>query len=125
MPVTIEHALGSTTISAPPQRVFTIGWSDQDAVLALGVQPVGTTEWFNEQPGAIFPWATSAATGPTPEIVSNAGEINFEKVASLQPDLILAIYEGLDRSSTTRSRRSHPPSHTRRGSTRSVPRGRT
>jgi iron complex transport system substrate-binding protein len=98
MPVTIEHAHGSTTIGAPPQRVITVGWSDQDAVLALGVQPVGTTEWFNEQPGAIFPWATPAATGPTPEIVSNAGEINFEKVASLRPDLILAIYEGLDRS---------------------------
>jgi iron complex transport system substrate-binding protein len=98
MPVTIAHALGSTTISAPPQRVVTVGWSDQDAVLALGVQPVGTTEWFNEQPGAIFPWATSVATGPAPEIVSNAGEINFEKVATLRPDLILAVYEGLDQS---------------------------
>ena len=98
MPVTIEHALGSTTIPAPPQRVVTIGWSDQDAVLALGVQPVGTTEWFNEQPGAIFPWATEVANGPTPEIVSNAGEINFEKVAALRPDLILALYEGLDQS---------------------------
>ncbi len=98
MAVTIEHALGSTTIPAPPQRVVTIGWSDQDAVLALGVQPVGTTEWFNEQPGAIFPWATAAASGPTPEIVSNAGEINFEQVAALRPDLILALYEGLDQS---------------------------
>lgn len=98
MPVTIDHALGSTTISAPPQRVVTIGWSDQDAVLALGVQPVGTTEWFDEQPGAIFPWASQAAKGATPEIVSNAGEINFEKVAALRPDLILALYEGLDQS---------------------------
>jgi iron complex transport system substrate-binding protein len=96
LPVTIDHALGSTTISTPPQRVVTIGWSDQDAVLALGVQPVGTTEWFNEQPGALFPWAMSAAGGPTPEIVSNAGEINFESVAALRPDLILALYEGLD-----------------------------
>lgn len=98
LPVSIEHALGSTTISTTPQRVVTIGWSDQDAVLALGVQPVGTTEWFNEQPGALFPWATSAANGPTPEIVSNAGEINFESVAALRPDLILALYEGLDQS---------------------------
>jgi iron complex transport system substrate-binding protein len=98
MPVTIDHALGSTTIPAPPQRVVTVGWSDQDPVLALGVQPVGTTEWFNEQPGAIFPWATGPASGPTPEIVSNSGEINFEKVAALRPDLILALYEGLDQS---------------------------
>ncbi|MEJ3653325.1 iron-siderophore ABC transporter substrate-binding protein [Actinomycetes bacterium KLBMP 9759] len=98
LPVTIEHALGSTTISAPAQRVVTIGWSDQDAVLALGVQPVGTTEWFNEQPGAVFPWAAAAAAGAEPEIVSNAGEINFERVAALGPDLILALYEDLERS---------------------------
>ena len=98
LPVTIEHALGSTTVSAPAQRVVTIGWSDQDAVLALGVQPVGTTEWFNEQPGAVFPWATAAAAGSKPEIVSNAGEINYEKVAALRPDLILALYEGLETS---------------------------
>ncbi|GAA4701843.1 iron-siderophore ABC transporter substrate-binding protein [Pseudonocardia yuanmonensis] len=98
LPVTIDHALGSTTITAPPQRVVTVGWSDQDAVLALGVTPVGTAEWFNEQPGAIFPWATQAAGGAVPEIVSNAGEISFEKVAALKPDLILALYEGLDQS---------------------------
>jgi iron complex transport system substrate-binding protein len=94
--VTIKHALGSTTITSQPQRVVTIGWSDQDPALALGVRPVGTTEWFNEQPGAIFPWARAAAGGATPEIVATAGEINFEKVAAVQPDLILALYEGLD-----------------------------
>ncbi len=97
-PVTIKHALGSTTINNEPQRVVTIGWSDQDAVLALGVKPVGTTEWFNEQPGAIFPWARAAAGNATPEIVATAGEINYEKVASVRPDLILALYEGLDQN---------------------------
>lgn len=97
-PVTLTHALGSTTIPAAPQRVVTVGWSDQDPVLALGVKPVGTTEWFDEQPGAIFPWAKDAAAGAVPEIVSNAGEISFEKVAALKPDLILALYEGLDQS---------------------------
>lgn len=97
-PVTIRHALGSTTIEREPKRVVAIGWSDQDPVLALGVKPVGTTEWFNEQPGAIFPWAREAAGGAKPEIVATAGEINFERVASLRPDLILALYEGLDRA---------------------------
>jgi len=97
-PVTIRHALGSTTIEREPERVVTIGWSDQDPVLALGVKPVGTTEWFNEQPGAIFPWAREAAGGAKPEIVATAGEINFERVAVLRPDLILALYEGLDRA---------------------------
>ena len=40
-PVTIDHALGSTTIEAKPERVVTWGWSAQDAVLGLGVTPVG------------------------------------------------------------------------------------
>jgi iron-siderophore transport system substrate-binding protein len=97
-PVTITHALGSTTIKNEPKRVVTIGWSDQDPVLALGVKPVGTTEWFNELPGAIFPWAQEAAGSVKPQIVATAGEINFEKVAAARPDLILALYEGLDRS---------------------------
>jgi iron-siderophore transport system substrate-binding protein len=97
-PVTITHALGSTTINSEPKRVVTIGWSDQDPVLALGVTPVGTTEWFNEQPGAIFPWARAAAGDTKPEIIATAGEINYEKVAAVQPDLILALYEGLDQT---------------------------
>ena len=31
---------------------------EQDALLALGVAPVATTEWFGRHPGSIFPWAT-------------------------------------------------------------------
>ncbi len=40
-PVTIEHAFGETTIESEPTRVATLGWADQDHVLALGVVPVG------------------------------------------------------------------------------------
>lgn len=95
-PVTIEHAHGSTTIEREPKRVVALGWSDQDPLLALGVKPVGTVEWFNEEPGAIFPWAEKAAGGSVPEIVALADETNYEKVAALRPDLILALYEGID-----------------------------
>jgi len=56
-PITIAHSFGETTIPAEPQRVVTVGQTDQDAVLALGVAPVATTEWYGEQPGALFPWA--------------------------------------------------------------------
>jgi iron complex transport system substrate-binding protein len=97
-PVTIDHAHGSTTIARAPERVVALGWSDQDPLLALGVKPVGTTEWFNEEPGAIFPWAEAAAGGSVPEIVAVADQINFEKVAALRPDLILALYDELDDS---------------------------
>ena len=60
-PVTIEHAFGETTIEEEPTRVATLGWSDQDVALALGVVPVGaiaitwggndeeSTPWFDER----------------------------------------------------------------------------
>ena len=33
-----------------PKQVVTLGLSDQDAVLALGVKPVGAIDWFKERP---------------------------------------------------------------------------
>lgn len=97
-PVTIEHTYGSTTIDAAPDRVVTVGLTDQDAVLALGVVPVGTNEWFPGYDGAIMPWAADeleAAEGDIPELVGGAEGINFEQVAALRPDLILGVYSGL------------------------------
>src|SRR3990170_3480113 len=43
-PVTIEHAFGETTIEEAPTRVATLGWTDHDHALALGVVPVGATK---------------------------------------------------------------------------------
>jgi iron complex transport system substrate-binding protein len=97
-PVTIEHEFGETTIEAAPERIVAVGLTEQDALLALGIVPVGTTEWFGEHPGAIWPWAEDeleALGGDTPTVVGDATAINFEKVAAQDPDLILAVYAGL------------------------------
>src|SRR5918998_3590488 len=59
-PVTVEHKFGETTIEAEPKRIVVVGLREQDALLALGIVPVGTTEWFGEHEGAIFPWAEKA-----------------------------------------------------------------
>jgi iron complex transport system substrate-binding protein len=97
-PVTIEHKFGSTTIEEHPERIVTVGLLEQDALLALGVVPVATTEWFGEHPGSIWPWATDElediGAGP-PASVGSAAEINFELIAAQTPDLILALYSGL------------------------------
>lgn len=74
-PVTIEHKFGETTIEAEPERIVAVGLTEQDALLALGVVPVGTTEWFGEHPGAIWPWAQDdleALDGETPTVVGDA-----------------------------------------------------
>lgn len=95
-PVTIEHKYGSTTIPEFPERIVTVGLTDHDALLALGIVPVGTTEWFNEYPGALWPWAADKLNGaPLPTVVGDGTAINFENIAALQPDLILALFAGI------------------------------
>jgi iron complex transport system substrate-binding protein len=94
-PVTIEHKYGTTEIASRPERIVTVGLTDQDALLALGVVPVGTTEWFGKQPSAVWPWAQDKLGGAKPEVLGDASTIGFEKIAALKPDLILALYAGL------------------------------
>jgi iron complex transport system substrate-binding protein len=95
-PVTIEHKYGSTTIEKAPKRVVVVGLREQDALLALGVVPVATTEWYGKQRGAIFPWAKHALGDAKPPTVLSATDgIEIEKVAAQQPDLILGVYSGI------------------------------
>ncbi|WP_199513989.1 ABC transporter substrate-binding protein [Nucisporomicrobium flavum] len=92
-PVSIEHKFGSTTIEKQPERVVTVGWNDQDPVLALGVVPVSTREWFTEYP--TYPWVQSALGGK--QLSTFSAELNFEAIIKQQPDLILAIYETISK----------------------------
>ena len=94
-PLTIEHKHGSTTIDKAPERIVTVGLLEQDSLLALGITPVGTTEWFGEHPGAVWPWAADLLTGEPPTVVGDATAVNFEQIAALKPDLILGLYSGL------------------------------
>jgi iron complex transport system substrate-binding protein len=93
-PVTIEHKYGETTIEEQPERVVSVGFTDQDVVLALGVKPVGIRDWYGDQPDAVWPWAQDELGDAEPEVLSSA-EINFEQVASLQPDLIVGVSSGM------------------------------
>lgn len=93
---TIEHKYGSTEVSGTPGRVVTVGTTDQDPVLALGVKPVGIGEWYGEYPSATWPWAQDELGDVEPEVVSTT-EFNFEQIAALEPDLILGLSSGLTR----------------------------
>lgn len=96
-PVTVEHKFGTTTIASEPKRIVTVGLTDQDAVLALGKVPVGTTDWLGGYAGAIGPWATGKLGGAAaPTMLTDTGTgPQVEKIAALAPDLILALYAGL------------------------------
>ncbi|WP_173082066.1 iron-siderophore ABC transporter substrate-binding protein [Phytohabitans rumicis] len=94
-PVTVAHKYGTTEIKSAPTRVVTLGLSDQDTALALGVKPVGAVDWFKERPYGKWPWAQPLWGGTAPEIVGERDEFNFEKIAALKPDLIIAQYSGM------------------------------
>lgn len=95
-PVSIKNKFGTAEVKAAPQRVVTVGLVEQDALLALGVVPVGTTEWFGEKPGALFPWASAKLGGAAvPEVLKDKDGIQFEKVAALRPDLIIGLYSNI------------------------------
>ncbi|MBS1695713.1 MAG: ABC transporter substrate-binding protein [Actinobacteria bacterium] len=97
--VTISHKFGETTVPANPSRVVTVGWTDQDFVLPFGVVPVSTREFFENYNN--YPWVKDATDGKG---VSTWGsdEIDFEAIAAQKPDLILAIYESIDKQTYER-----------------------
>jgi len=95
-PVTIEHIYGTTVIPEEPVRVVAAGFNDSDYALAFGLVPVGVRDFIGPFPEETRPWAQAALGGAEPVKVSGPdGELNFERVAVLRPDLILA-YSYLD-----------------------------
>ena len=95
-PVTFDTMFGETTIEELPQRVVSVGYTEGDLILALGVTPVAIRDWYGDQPNGLWPWAaaTPAAQAGPIEVIP-AAEINFEQVASLNPDVIFAIGSGI------------------------------
>ncbi|GAA2681967.1 MULTISPECIES: iron-siderophore ABC transporter substrate-binding protein [Actinosynnema] len=94
-PVTVEHKYGSTEIKAEPKRIVTLGLSDQEPVLALGSKPVGVVDWFKERPYGNWPWTKELWGDTQPEIVGERDDVSMEKIVALKPDLIVAVYSGL------------------------------
>jgi iron complex transport system substrate-binding protein len=92
-PVTVQHSLGSTVIPAAPQRVVSLGYTDQDTILALGVVPVAIREFTGHRPSATWPWASDRLQGQQPPVLPS--EVSTEAIAALRPDLIVAVSAGL------------------------------
>ncbi|GAA4691215.1 ABC transporter substrate-binding protein [Nocardioides conyzicola] len=94
-PVTVTHKFGQTVVPAEPQRVVSVGVTEQDVLLQLGVVPVAVTEWYGEQPDATWPWAHDLLDGAHPEVLTTDDGFEFEKIAALEPDLIVGTNAGM------------------------------
>jgi iron complex transport system substrate-binding protein len=88
--VVIEHSQGSTEIKNRPLRVVALT-NEEDALGAVGIAPVGIAGNYYE-PGQPYPWQVDKVDLTEAETVIDpaTAEINLEKVAATQPDLILA-----------------------------------
>ncbi|PRY66975.1 iron complex transport system substrate-binding protein [Glaciihabitans tibetensis] len=99
-PITIEHALGTTTLTEKPERVATVQWENQEVPLALGVVPVGmaAANFGDDDGDGILPWVAEKLDelgGEAPVLFDETDGIDFEAVADTNPDVILAAYSGL------------------------------
>lgn len=94
-PVTLDHAYGQTTIPEQPQRIVTVGYTEQDTLWALGVAPVGVTDWYGDYAFASWPWADEARGDSEPEVLTVTDGLDFEAIALLDPDLIIGTNAGM------------------------------
>lgn len=95
----VEHARGTSEVPSDPQRVVVLEPVQLDTAVALGKQPVGTTV-VNETTGVPAYLGEDAADIET---VGTVMEPSLEKIAALEPDLIIgtesrhsALYDQLD-----------------------------
>ncbi len=103
-PRTVNHYQGQTTIPATPAKVVIISTGQLDAMLTLGLCPIGST-------------AASGAEGPVPQYLKEAfpdqasalgaiapvgsrTEPSIEAIGQLHPDLILTNISGKDDAET-------------------------
>lgn len=98
----VTHKLGETVVPRDPQRIVALGLITAEALISLGVQPVGlTSPWLPEVVAQEAPAMTFIRTSDAP---------NFEAILALEPDLIVGyrlvgedpnLYEQLSRIAPT------------------------
>lgn len=87
--VQLDTKFGEVTINEMPKRVVALGWGDAETALSLGIQPVGASDWLAFGGNGVGPWLKDAyTTAPT---ILGTMELDYEKIAALQPDLILDV----------------------------------
>jgi len=94
--VTVNHLFGQTVIKEPPKRVVSAGYTEQDDLLAVGVVPIAVTNWWGDQPFAVWPWAQPKLGDAKPVVLNLDNGIPVDQIAGLKPDLIVAINAGVD-----------------------------
>lgn len=101
---TVKHAMGETTIPKTPERVVILTNEGTEALLALGIKPVGAVRsWVGN------PWYDHIKDKMQGvKDVGTESQPNIEEIAALKPDLIIGnkmriekVYDQLSRIAPT------------------------
>lgn len=100
----VEHAMGVAEVPVDPERVVVLDTGELDDTLALGVKPVGAVRI--DVSTDFLSYLGNQTEGI--DMVGSISDPNLEKIASLNPDLILtstvrheALYEQLNEIAPT------------------------
>ncbi|MBE9373223.1 ABC transporter substrate-binding protein [Saccharopolyspora sp. HNM0983] len=91
-PVSVPNRFGTAEIDRAPERVVSLGITDHDVLLALGIIPAGLTKWGPWSSG-VGPWAQRRLDGQRPEVLGT--EVNVESIIALAPDVVTAVQSAL------------------------------
>ncbi|MDO9454564.1 iron-siderophore ABC transporter substrate-binding protein [Nocardioides sp.] len=88
---TIATKFGDVEVTGEPTKVVALGWGDAETALALGVQPIGASDWlaFGEDVDGVGPWAQDLYD-QSPTFFGTL-ELDTQAVGALEPDLILDV----------------------------------
>ena len=81
----VRHALGTAEVGGIPRRIVVLEYSFADALLSVGVRPVGLAQ---EATGSDLPYLDRQLGGVA--VVGSRAQPSLEKILALKPDLIVA-----------------------------------
>lgn len=84
-PRKIKHAMGETEVPANPKKIVILTNEGTEALLVLGIKPVGAVKSFTGNPWYDHIKADMEGV----QVVGDEGQPNLEMIAALKPDLII------------------------------------
>ncbi|MCH5585696.1 iron-siderophore ABC transporter substrate-binding protein [Shimazuella sp. AN120528] len=83
--ISIKHAMGTTKVPTNPKRIVVLTSEGTEALLALGIKPVGAVQPYNGNPW--YDYTKNKLQGV--KLLGIESAPNLEAIASLKPDLII------------------------------------
>ncbi|OZV77030.1 iron ABC transporter [Micromonospora echinospora] len=93
-PATVTDKFGMVTIPAQPKTIASVGRTDHDVLVALGLVPASVYQFVPTMKRGVGVWAESKLGSANPEILTFP--VSLEKIAALRPDLILNVQSNGD-----------------------------